>query len=84
MATPVIRELRRNPDLLVGENEPYNGTNPPGYALHIHAADNNLPIAVFEIRQDLIDTAEGAERWANILAQALTPALRQHLTRVSA
>ncbi|HJM91181.1 MAG: N-formylglutamate amidohydrolase [Alphaproteobacteria bacterium] len=84
MATPVIRELRRNPDLLVGENEPYNGTNPPGYALHIHAADNNLPIAVFEIRQDLIDTAEGAERWAHILAQALTPALKRHLTRVSA
>ncbi len=75
LAAPVIRELGRDPGLLVGENEPYNGTNPPGYALHIHAADNDLPIAVFEIRQDLIETAAGTKRWAHILATALRPVL---------
>ncbi|MDP6687888.1 MAG: N-formylglutamate amidohydrolase [Alphaproteobacteria bacterium] len=78
LAAPVIRELRRNRDLLVGENEPYDGTNPPGYALHVHAADNGLPIAVFEIRQDQIETAQGAERWAHILAKALAPVLTAH------
>ncbi len=78
LAAPVIRELRRNQDLVVGENKPYGGTDPPGYALHIHAADNGLPIAVFEIRQDQIETAEGAERWAHILAKALTPVLTAH------
>ena len=78
LAAPVVRELRRDQDLLVGENEPYNGTNPPGYALHIHAAENSLPIAVFEIRQDLIDTEKGTERWAHILCRALVPLLAEY------
>ncbi|MBT4491118.1 MAG: N-formylglutamate amidohydrolase, partial [Rhodospirillaceae bacterium] len=75
LAAPTIQELRRDPDLCVGENKPYDGANPPGYALHTHAGDNGLPIAVFEIRQDLIDTDQGAELWALILAKALTPVL---------
>ncbi|MBT3330882.1 MAG: N-formylglutamate amidohydrolase [Rhodospirillaceae bacterium] len=75
LATPVVRELRRDPELVVGENEPYDGSNPPGYALQAHAAENDLPIAVFEIRQDLIATEPDAERWAHILAKALRPAL---------
>ena len=78
LAVPVIRELRRDPDLVVGENEPYSGSNPPGYALHTHAADNGLPIAVLEIRQDLIDTDQGADRWARILAAALRPVLADY------
>ena len=75
LAAPIVRELRRDPDLVVGENQPYAGANPPGYALDAHAADNGLPIAVFEIRQDLIETEQGAERWADILAAALRPVL---------
>ncbi len=78
LAAPVIRQLRRDPDLVVGENQPYDGANPPGYALHAHAGDNGLPIAVFEIRQDQIETEQGAERWAHILAVALRPALAEH------
>ncbi len=75
LAAPVIEELRRDPELCVGENKPYDGSDPPGYALHVHAADNALPIAVFEIRQDQIQTEAGAERWAHILARSLRPAL---------
>lgn len=78
LAVPVIRELRRDGTLCVGANKPYDGANPPGYALHTHAADNGLPIAVFEIRQDLIDTEQGAARWAQILATALEPVLAAH------
>ena len=75
LAKPVVDALRQDPDLCVGENKPYDGSNPPGYALQTHAADNGLPIAVFEIRQDLIDSEQGAAKWAKILADALTPAL---------
>ncbi len=75
LAAPLVRKLRQDPDLCVGENKPYDGSNPPGYALHTHAADNDVPMAVFEIRQDLIDTEQGAGRWANILAAALIPVL---------
>ena len=39
---------------------------------------NALPIAVFEIRQDLIGTEQGAGRWADILASALRPVLAAH------
>lgn len=78
LAAPVIRALRRDPELVVGDNEPYTGSNPAGYALHTHAADNGLPIAVLEIRQDLIETQEGADRWAYIIATALSPALKDY------
>jgi predicted N-formylglutamate amidohydrolase len=78
LSAPVIRELRRDTELVVGENQPYTGSNPAGYALDIHAADNGLPIAVLEIRQDLIETQEGADRWAYIIATALSPALKDY------
>ena len=78
LSAPVVRELRRDPELVVGENEPYSGSEPQGYALHIHGADNDVPTAVFEIRQDLIETQEGAEHWAYILATALSPVLKDY------
>jgi len=78
LAAPLIQKLRRDADLCVGENKPYDGSDPPGYALHVHAAGNALPIAVFEIRQDLIGTEQGAGRWADILASALRPVLAAH------
>jgi len=77
-AAAIICELRRDPDLVVGENQPYEGANPRGYALDAHAADNGLPFAVFEIRQDLIHTAKGADRWARVLATALRPILAEY------
>lgn len=77
-AASLIRELRRDPDLVVGENQPYEGANPRGYALDAHAADNGLPFAIFEIRQDLIHTEQGADRWAHILATALRSVLAEY------
>lgn len=78
LAAPLVKALRRDRQLCVGENKPYDGSNPPGYALHAHAADNGLPIAVFEIRQDLIACEQGADEWARILADALKPVLLEY------
>jgi predicted N-formylglutamate amidohydrolase len=78
LAAPLIKALRRDRQLCIGENKPYDGSNPPGYALHAHAADNGLPIAVFEIRQDLIASEQGAAEWAGILADALKPVLSEY------
>jgi len=75
MSAPVVAGLRRNPALIVGENEPYNGWSPSGYAIHVYGEGRGLPMCVFEIRQDLIDTHHGAEEWAHILAAALRPVL---------
>lgn len=74
----VIGELRRDPALLVGENEPYTGWEPRGYALHAYGEGLGLPICVFEIRQDLIESENGSTAWAARLAEALKPVVREH------
>ncbi|MBM3491188.1 MAG: N-formylglutamate amidohydrolase [Alphaproteobacteria bacterium] len=75
MARPLIAELRHDPSLAVGDNQPYSGREPRGFALHTYGKGRGLPMAVFEVRQDLIDTHHGAEAWAYRLAAALRPVL---------
>jgi predicted N-formylglutamate amidohydrolase len=81
LARPLIEGLAAQ-GLVVGDNEPYSGRDPHGYTLHVHAEPRGLAHVLFEVRQDLIDTRHGAERWADILAPALAarlgdPALRR-------
>lgn len=73
----VLRELRRDAGLIVGENEPYPGNDPRGYALSVYGTKRDLPFICFEIRQDLIDTHHTAEDWAHRLAAALAPVLER-------
>jgi predicted N-formylglutamate amidohydrolase len=75
----VVAELRHEPDLVVGENQPYTGWEPRGYALHAYGEGMELPMCVFEIRQDLIETADGAAAWAARLAKALAAVLEDPL-----
>jgi predicted N-formylglutamate amidohydrolase len=71
LAAPVLDALRRDPALCVGDNEPYSGRFPVGYSIPFHAARPRLPHVTFELRQDLIDTREAAEAWAERLAGVL-------------
>ena len=71
LAAPVLAGLRREPGLHVGDNEPYSGRYPVGYSIPFHAARPRLPHVTFEIRQDLIDTRQAAEAWAERLAGVL-------------
>ena len=75
LARPVISALRREAGLVVGDNEPYSGRHPVGYALGTYGNRRGLAPAVFEIRQDLIDTPEKARGWAERLAHILRPLL---------
>lgn len=75
LARPVIEALRREAGLVVGDNEPYSGRHPVGYALGTYANGRGLAPAVFEVRQDLIETAENAHIWARRLAHILRPLL---------
>jgi predicted N-formylglutamate amidohydrolase len=75
LARPIIEALRREAGLVVGDNEPYSGRRPVGYALGTYANGRGLPPAVFELRQDLIDTPEKAHVWARRLAHILRPLL---------
>jgi predicted N-formylglutamate amidohydrolase len=71
LAAPVLDALRRDPALRVGDNEPYSGRFPVGYSIPFHAARARLPHVTFELRQDLIDTRETAQFWAERLAGVL-------------
>jgi predicted N-formylglutamate amidohydrolase len=75
LALPIIEALRREPGLVVGDNEPYSGRQPVGYALGTYGNRRGLAPAVFEVRQDLIDTPETAHIWARRLAHVLRPLL---------
>jgi predicted N-formylglutamate amidohydrolase len=71
---PLFKALRADPDLIVGDNEPYAGWL-EGDTIDRHATCHGLPNALIEIRQDLIATKATAEAWADRLADACEPIL---------
>ena len=75
IALPLLDALRAEPDLLVGDNEPYSAREPAGYTQRYHAHAHGLPHVAIELRQDLIAGEDGAVAWAERLARALTPIL---------
>lgn len=71
LATPVLRALRAEPELLVGDNEPYAASALTDYGLIEHGERRGLPHVELEIRQDLLADAAGQEAWAQRLARIL-------------
>ncbi len=72
VAAPMLEFLRQNSSLVVGDNEPYSARDPLGYTMSAHGTDRNVPHVAIEIRQDLIDTHQGAEKWACIMADVVS------------
>lgn len=77
LALPLLEALRRESDLTVGDNQPYSGEL-EGDCMEQHALAHGFAHVLIEIRQDLIETATGAARWA----QRLTPILRASLAQL--
>jgi predicted N-formylglutamate amidohydrolase len=75
-STAMLALLRGEADLPVGDNAPYamDGTD---YTAPLHAGGRGLDYLELEIRQDLIDSAEGQERVAALLARLLPLAYRR-------
>ena len=71
IARPLMRALAQHPGVVVGDNKPYSGSEPPGYGLSVYGSEAGRPHVTIEIRQDLIDTHRGAGEWAHIVAAAL-------------
>ena len=63
--------MAQNPDICVGDNKPYSGMDPYGYSIETHAIPAKLPHVLLEIRQDLIRSALGQQKWAEIIANAM-------------
>lgn len=75
LAPPLIEYLRRDSNLVVGDNEPYSGVSPHGYALKTYGVDMGLPLVLFEIRQDLVENSEGIDYWIEKLSGAVSHVL---------
>jgi len=75
MPVPLMRRLAQEPDLVVGDNEPYSGRDGHGYSIKAHAEALGLAHALLEIRQDLIADEAGQARWADILHRVLKDVL---------
>lgn len=72
---PLIEALRKNDEIVVGDNEPYSGKHPHDFTLDHHAEAEGLAHVSIELRQDLIDSPEGVVYWGDMLSEALTPIL---------
>jgi predicted N-formylglutamate amidohydrolase len=72
---PLLAELRRDPSLVVGDNEPYSARDSYEYTLNVHPRPRRLPYCSLEVRQDLIGTPEAARAWGRRLAPAVRAAV---------
>jgi predicted N-formylglutamate amidohydrolase len=71
LSAPLIKKLREQKELNIGDNKPYSGSEPAGYTVDYHVEPLSLPSVAVEFRQDLIEFESGAVRWANIFGDAL-------------
>ena len=74
LSRPLITRLQAEPDLCVGDNEPYAG-HLPGDAIDRHALRQGRHNTLIELRNDLIADAAAQAYWADRLAPMLTDAL---------
>ncbi len=63
--------LRREPGLVIGDNEPYSVSDDTDVAIPEYGEKRGLPHVELEIRQDLIDSEAGQQQWAERLARML-------------
>ena len=74
LARPLLARLNAEPDLCVGDNEPYSGQL-AGDAMDRHGVQAGRPHILIELRHDLIATGDGQRAWAERLAPILDAAL---------
>lgn len=74
LAQPLLDRLRQEPDLVVGDNEPYDGAL-AGDTMGRHCIPRGIPHVLIEVRQDLIGTDKDAHGWGLRLAMLLSPLL---------
>jgi len=75
IAQPLLQRLRAHVDLQIGDNQPYSGRHPADYTIDHHGEAARLPHVSIEVRQDLIESDDGAARWSAVLGDALADIL---------
>jgi predicted N-formylglutamate amidohydrolase len=67
----MLRELRSEPALVVGDNQPYAVSDTTDYTIPVHGEQRGLINTGIEIRQDLITDESGQREWAARLVRIL-------------
>jgi len=67
----LLRELRTESTLVVGDNQPYAVSDVTDYTIPVHGEARGLVATGIEIRQDLIADANGQRQWAERLTRIL-------------
>ncbi len=67
----LLKLLRAEPELVVGDNEPYAVSDETDYTIPVHGEARGLMNSGIEIRQDLIAGPAGRSEWAERLARVL-------------
>jgi predicted N-formylglutamate amidohydrolase len=67
----LLKHLRAEADLVVGDNEPYAVSDVTDYTIPVHGEKRGLMNSGIEIRQDLIADQSGQQQWAERLARIL-------------
>jgi predicted N-formylglutamate amidohydrolase len=75
----VLDSLRREPGLIVADNEPYFVSDATDYSIPRHGEARGLPHVEIEIRQDLVGGEAGQAEWADRITRALRDAERAFL-----
>jgi len=65
----LLKLLRAESDLVVGDNEPYAVSDETDYTIPVHGEARGLMNSGIEIRQDLIADQAGQKQWAERLAR---------------
>lgn len=73
IAEPMLDALSQQSDFRVTDNDPYE-LEASDYTAVVHCLRRNLPHVQIEFRQDLVETGTEAERWADILGDAIDQA----------
>ncbi|SFP94578.1 Predicted N-formylglutamate amidohydrolase [Bradyrhizobium sp. Ghvi] len=68
----LLKHLRSEGDLVVGNNEPYAVSDLTDYTIPVHGEARGLINTGIEIRQDLIADQSGQQQWAERLARIFT------------
>jgi predicted N-formylglutamate amidohydrolase len=74
LSRALLEHLQRQPDLCIGDNEPYRG-HLPGDTLDRHALQSGRHHSLIELRNDLIGTARAQIAWAKLLAEIIPIAM---------
>lgn len=74
LADALLQSLAADPDLCIGDNQPYGPQDGVYHSLERHGEARGLRAAMIEVRNDLLDE-RGQKRWAHTLGGAISTAL---------